>query len=80
MSTITTLELAVELAERSMRKEGYGHGPCLGARLRDDSLTTKWEVEFAYEGMENRSKTTDPASIMLLVDLVSEEVHCVELM
>ncbi|MCA9127701.1 MAG: hypothetical protein KDB22_11470 [Planctomycetales bacterium] len=80
MSTITKLELAVEVAERSMRKNGYVHGPCLGATLREDSSAEKWEVEFAYEGMETRSRTTDPPSILLVVDLSSQEVQSVELM
>lgn len=80
MSTISKLELALEIAERSMRKDGYGHGPCLGATLREDASTEKWEVEFAYEGMETRSRTTDPPSIVLLVDLSSQEVQSVELM
>ena len=80
MSAITRLELAVEIAERSMRKDGYGHGPCLGATLRGGSSAEEWEVEFAYEGMETRSRTTDPPSIVLLVDLSSQEVRPVELM
>jgi hypothetical protein len=71
---------AVEIAERFMRKDGYGHGPCIGATLREDVSTEKWEVEFAYEGMEVRSKTTDWPSIVLLVDLSSEDVQSVELM
>lgn len=80
MSTITRLEMAVEIAERTMRKDGYRHGPCLGATLRRDAATEQWEVEFAYEGMENRSKTTDPPSIVLVVDLNSEKVQSVNLM
>lgn len=80
MSTITKIELAVEVAERSMVKDGYGHGPCLSVRLVGDSSKDKWEVEFAYEGLTDRSPTTDPSSIMLLVDLKTEEVSTVELM
>ena len=71
---------SISIAERSLRRDGYGHGPCLGATLREYASTEKWEVEFAYEGMEIRSKTTDPPSIVLLVDLSSEEVQSVELM
>ena len=77
---IKVIELAVEVAERSMAKDGYGHGPCLSVRLMGDSSNDKWEVEFAYEGLTDRSPTTDPGSIVLLVDLKTEEVTTVELM
>jgi len=80
MSTITKIELAAEIAERSMANDGYGHGPCLSVRLVGDSSKDKWEVEFAYEGLTDRSPTTDPSSIVLLVDLKSEEVTTVSLM
>ena len=80
MSTITKIEHAVEVAERSMAKDGYGHGPCLSVRLIGDSSNDKWEVEFAYEGLIDRSPTTDPHSIVLLVDLKTEEATTVELM
>jgi hypothetical protein len=80
MSTTTKIELAAELAERSMAKNGYGHGPCLSVRLTSGASQDKWEVEFAYEGLTDRSATTDPASIVLLVNLKTEEVTTVELM
>lgn len=80
MSTITKIELAAEIAERSMAKDGYGHGPCLSVRLVGDSLKDKWEVEFAYEGLADRSPTSDPCSIVLLVDLKTEEVTTISLM
>ena len=79
MGTITKIELAVELAERMMKDRGYGHGACLGATL-EKSATDTWRVEFAYEGMTDRSKTTDPPSIILAVNLTSEDVQPVELM
>jgi len=80
MSTITKIELAAEIAERSMVKDGYRHGPCLSVRLVGDSSKDKWEVEFAYEGLTDRSPTTDPSSILLLVDLKTEEITTLELM
>ncbi len=80
MSTITKIEMAVEIAERSVTNDGYGHGPCLSVRLVGDSSKDKWEVEFAYEGLADRSPTTDPSSILLLVDLKTEEVTTVSLM
>ncbi len=79
MSTITKIEMAVELAERMMRERGYGHGPCLGATLQKGS-SDKWEIEFAYEGLADRSETTDPPSMLLSVDLQTEEVKTLELM
>lgn len=79
MSTITKIEMAVELAERMMRDRGYGHGPCLGVTLQKGS-SDKWQIEFAYEGLDDRSETSDPPSMVLSVDLVSEEVKTLELM
>ncbi len=79
MSTTTKIELVVELAKRMMKERGYGHGVCLGATLKKGTAET-WEVEFSYEGMADRSTTTDPPSIILAVNLASEEVHPVELM
>ena len=80
MSTTTRIELAAETAEDFMAKEGYCHGPCLSVRLLGTSIDDKWEVEFAYEGLTDRSATTDPPSIVLLVDLKSEQVKSLELM
>lgn len=80
MSTITKIELAADIAERSMANDGYKHGPCLSVRLVGDSSNDKWKVEFAYEGLADRRPTTDPSSIVLLVDLKTEEVTTVSLM
>jgi YD repeat-containing protein len=80
MSTTTMIELAVEAAERFMAKNGYASGTCLGARLTGESMAENWEVEFAYDGLEDRSQTTDPPSIVLLVNLKTEEVSTAELM
>lgn len=80
MSTTTTIEHAVEVAERFLLKNGYAHGACLGARLKGESATENWEVEFAYEGLKDRCQTSDPPSIVLLVDLKTEAVSTVELM
>lgn len=79
MSTTTKIELAVELAEKMMRTQGYGHGVCLGANLEKGQADI-WRIEFAYEGLDCRSETTDPPSIVLSVNLSSEEVRSVELM
>jgi len=80
MSTITTIELAIEVAERFMKKSGYACGACLGAKLMGESTAENWEVEFAYDGLKDRNQTTDPPSIVLLVNLKTEEVRTVELM
>jgi hypothetical protein len=79
MSAITRIEMAIDLAERSMKDRGYCHGPCLSASLRRGS-SNEWEIEFAYEGKNDRSQTTDPPSIVLLVDLNLEMVKTIELM
>ncbi|MEO8497434.1 MAG: hypothetical protein ABI614_20375 [Planctomycetota bacterium] len=80
MTTTTKIALAVELAERHMLDNGFRSGPCLGARTIGPSSAEIWEVEFAYEGLLERSPTTDPASIMLAVNLKDEEVTTEELM
>lgn len=80
MSAISKIEQAVEYAENFMAKDGYGHGPCICVRLKADSIDDSWEVEFAYEGLTGRSQTSDPPSIVLLVDLKTTEVSTVELM
>jgi len=80
MSTTTKIELAVEVAERFMSRNGYGHGICLGASVKQDAAAENWEVEFAYEGLMNRSPTSDPPSIVLLVNLKTEDVSTLELM
>jgi hypothetical protein len=62
-----------------MKERGYRHGACLGAIL-EAGTSDLWRIEFAYEGMESRSETTDPSSIVLSVNLTSAEVQPVELM
>jgi len=51
-----------------------------GATLKGKASGAKWEVEFAYDGLESRGETTDPPSSVLLVDLISENVQLVELL
>jgi hypothetical protein len=80
MSTTTKIETAVGVAERFMENNEYHHGPCLSASLKGESGSDEWEVEFAYEGLVDRSLTSDPPSILLMVNLKSEEVRTVELM
>ena len=79
MSTITKIELALELAEKVMRERSYEHGVCLGVSLQQGTSDI-WHVEFAYSGLDDRSETTDPPSIVLEVNLSSEKVQSVELM
>ena len=80
MSTTTRIEAAVDVAEQFMGKNGYVHGPCLSASLKSDVGPDEWEVEFAYEGLVDRSQTSDPPAIVLMVNLKTEEVRTVELM
>lgn len=80
MNTTTKIDLAVETAEHFMAKEGYAHGPCLSASLRGNADNDCWQVEFAYEGLMDRSATSDPASIVLLVNLKRDDVRSIELM
>lgn len=80
MSTTTSIETAVDIAEQFMEKNEYRHGACLSASLKHESGSDDWEVEFAYEGLANRSQTSDPPSIILIVNLKTEEVRSFELM
>jgi hypothetical protein len=80
MSTTTGIVHAVEIAEQYMANHGYGHGPCLGAKVIELSSDDKWEVEFAYEELLDRAPTCDPPSIILSVDVKNAEVDPVELM
>lgn len=79
MSTVTKIELAVEPVERMVRERGHVYGDCLNATLQKGDKDF-WRVEFAYEGTTNRIKTTGPPSIILDVNLASEDVQSVELM
>ncbi|QDU86891.1 hypothetical protein Pla175_02450 [Pirellulimonas nuda] len=79
MATTAKIALAVEIAERSVAENGYRHGPCIAARMVG-ATTDRWEVELAYDGCTGRSATTDPPSIVLKVDLDTEQVTSVELM
>ncbi len=80
MTRTTKIALAVESAERHLTDNGYRHGPCLGARTVGPTSCDVWEVEFAYEGLLERSQTTDPASIVQAVHLKNEEVKSLKLM
>ena len=80
MSTTTKIALALEIAERFMAESGYSHGLCLGAKKREPATSDHWEVEFAYDGLVDRSPTADPPSILLLVDLEREDVRPIDLM
>jgi len=74
VSPTTKIASAVEITERNMKDHGYRHGPCLAAKILGLSTSDRWEVEFAYEGLTDRSPTSDPPSILLAVDLKDEDV------
>jgi len=80
VSTTTKIASAIEIAERFMSDNNYQHGACLGASIVGLATGDCWEVEFAYEGLSNRSPTTDPPSIVLAVELINETVKPLELM
>jgi hypothetical protein len=71
---------AIELASAFMTKDGYQHGKCLSAEIAPRHESETWEVEFAYEGMEERSPTTDPPSIVIAVESESREARLATLM
>ena len=59
---------SITKASNFLSDRGYLHGKCLGAKIKKTYAQETWEVEFAYEGLEVRSLTTDPPSIMLNVN------------
>jgi hypothetical protein len=68
---------AVQIAKEFLTSQGFRHGSCIGVNPLSQ---TAWEVEFAYEGLNSRSDTTDPPSILLRVDLSTQNVDSIELM
>lgn len=72
-------EAALEKSLTYMSKNGYQHGPCLGISSRGDIDGGRWSVEFAYAGLTERSPTTDPPSIVLLVDIAANVVAAAEM-
>jgi len=61
-------EDAIMEAERFMTSGGHEHGKCLRAEVSPKYSSATWEIEFAYAGMDDRSPTTDPPSIVIIVD------------
>lgn len=59
---------AIKRAEKFLTDEGHRYGICLGAEVKLNYPRETWEVEFAYEGMQERSHTTDPPSIVIAVN------------
>lgn len=62
-----------------MVNESINRPFCRGTKLQSGTADV-WEVEFAREGMSGRGETTGPSSLVLSVDLGSEQVKAVELM
>lgn len=71
---------AIKLAVDFLADDSYRHGKCLSAEIASGYEEETWEVEFAYEGLDERSETTDPPSIVIVVDLKGENVRLASLM
>jgi hypothetical protein len=71
---------AIAKAEDYMATQGYKHGPCIGAECRSLQTQAIWNIEFAYEGLNSRSETTDPPSIVLVVNLDQNSVRSADWM
>ena len=69
-------ETAIEIAEAYITGAGYAHGP----RICTELTKGNWRIEFAYEGLTERSPTTDPPSILLEVDRQTKLAKLVSLM
>ncbi len=77
MNTVTSRERAIEIAFKHMADQGYKHGPVIEAKV---STTGRWIVELAYDGLCDRSETSDPPSIVLSVGQSENDVKSLELM
>lgn len=71
---------AIKLAMDHLSNDGYRHGKCLSAEIVSGYDEVTWEVEFAYEGLDSQSETTDPPSIVIAVDFKGENVRLASLM
>jgi len=71
---------AIKLAVNFLSNDGYKHGRCLSAEIVSGYDEETWEVEFAYEGLDSRSETTDPPSIVIAVDSKGKNVRLASLM
>ncbi len=71
---------AILKAEEYMTNQGYKHGPCIGAECKRRSYKAVWDVEFAYDGLYARSTTTDPPSIVLVVNLDDDSIQIANIM
>lgn len=73
-------DLAISKAEEYMATSGYKHGPCIGAECVSSQSQAIWNVEFAHEGLNTRSDTTDPPSIVLIVNLDQNTIRPADIM
>ena len=71
---------AIKVAVDFLGNDGYRHGRCLSVEIVSGYDVETWEVEFAYEGLDKRSETTDPPSIVIAVDFKCENVRLASLM
>lgn len=73
-------EDAIKLAADFLGDNCHRHGGCLSADIASTYDEPTWEIEFAYEGMNERSETTDPPSIVIAVDFKGNNVRLATLM
>jgi len=76
-NTSTSRERAIEIVFKHMADQGYKHGPVIEAK---ESTTGRWIVELAYDGLCDRSETSDPPSIVLSVGQTDSDIKALELM
>jgi hypothetical protein len=71
---------AIKLAVDFLGHDRHRHGKCLSAEIASGYDEPTWEIEFAYEGLNERSETTDPPSIVIAVDFNGNNVRLATLM
>ena len=72
--------VAILKAQEYMANQGYKHGPCIGAECKSPQSKAVWDVEFAHDGLHARSTTTDPPSIVLVVNLDLDSIRIADVM
>jgi hypothetical protein len=80
MNSMTNQDQAIAIALEDMAAGKFRHGPVIQSRPLGNSESKFWEVELAHHGETGRSETTDPASIVLRVNVETGEVSSVDLM
>jgi len=77
---MTKQDQAIAFALNDMKAGKFRHGPVIQSRPIGNADSKFWEIELAHYGEHGRSETSDPASIVLRVNVETGKVSSIELM